>query len=374
VRRDTEPHEPTGDALEAILRGTSEAMDYPPTPQVARRARERLERRPTAGLSVRRRLVGWLRGRGTTSPDRGRSVAPWAWSGAAVAVLAVVLLGWRLVLPSLSEPTVGGMLQAPAAAPAARSEGGRNQVQSQDQPANAPTPAAPAAPDSRAVGGPAANVPSSAADQTAAASAGAAGGVAAAPAAPSAAAAPVAQSAPAAAATARAAAVPAGPPAAPETTSRLAPAAPAPRPGPLDSASSARRQASALPLADAAARLGFTPLGPVALGAPAAVAVDDEDASPRVVLRWNARPASPEGQEALPAIVLTEGVAASDAGSASSGEPVVWAGGQGQWQAHAADAGGTLTWSSGGLTFRLESSLPADRAAALAAALAPLLP
>ena len=108
-------------------------MDYPPTPHVARRARERLERRPTARLSVWRRWVGRLSGNGTESAGAGRSVGPWAWAGAMVAVLAVVLVGWRLVLPPASQPTVGGMLQAPAAAPAARSEGGRSQVQSREQ-------------------------------------------------------------------------------------------------------------------------------------------------------------------------------------------------------------------------------------------------
>src|SRR5439155_14547875 len=62
VRRDTEPTDPSGDALEAMLRSASDAMDYPPTPHVARRVRDRLERRPMAGLSGWRRWVGRWRG------------------------------------------------------------------------------------------------------------------------------------------------------------------------------------------------------------------------------------------------------------------------------------------------------------------------
>jgi hypothetical protein len=116
------------------------------------------------------------------------------------------------------------------------------------------------------------------------------------------------------------------------------------------------------------------PLGPVALGAPAAVAVVDEGAGSRLVLSWDARPSSPEGQQDLPAVVLTEHATGPDTSGASRDEVVVWPGGRGTWEAHAAEPGGTLTWSSGGLSFQLESSLPADRAADLAAALAPLIP
>src|SRR5207248_2414100 len=87
---------------------------YPPTPHVARRVRDRLERRPMAGLSGWRRWVGRWRGDGTESPTAGRPTARWVWSGAAVGVLAVVLVGWRLVLPSANQPSVGAMLRGAA--------------------------------------------------------------------------------------------------------------------------------------------------------------------------------------------------------------------------------------------------------------------
>src|SRR5205823_2176643 len=131
-------------------------------------------------------------------------------------------------------------------------------------------------------GGVAMKGPGSSTDQAAAARAGAAGGAAAIPAEPSAA-------APSAAPSPVTGAAP-----------RVAPAAPAARPGALDAIPPRRSAGSAVTLVDAAARLGFAPLGPVALGAPTGVSVLDEGAGSRLVLRWDARPASPEGQEALP--------------------------------------------------------------------------